>query len=119
MDDPLIEVTELIGMFEGTRDIMEDADNEVFCEAEEVVDKKEDVEAVAVLGLPDTINPELVVVRLEGEVEGTAVCNSDDPPPTGLKLLLLDRDEEEDALSAGCGGKNFRMISRGSFSLGS
>ena len=95
-------VAELIGMFEATPEITEDVDNEVMFEAEEVVDKNEDVDAVALLpGLPDAITvAAVVVVRLsaiEGEVEGAAVCNNEDPP-TGLRLTPLDRD---DALSAG------------------
>lgn len=51
------------------------------------------------------------------EVEEDTFCSKVELLPPGLRLLSFDF--EVDVLSAGWGGKNFLMISRGSFSFGS
>ena len=109
MVNPLVDVlgAALIGMFDGLAD-------EVLCEEEEVVNcKLFDACVVALLRDIPEANIDVVIVTRDFEDE---IDDKGASPPTGLRLVLFFREED---LSAGWGGKNFLIISRGNFSLGS
>ena len=104
-------------MFDDTLEAETD-DNEVMVEFDVVVDKKE---GTVDAGKFNSFCADVVTVLLTAleKVEGTVCSRLDDPPLTAELLLIPFERDEDEALSAGCGGKNFLIISRGSFSFGS
>ena len=92
-----MEDAERIGMFEEIPEITEGFVNEVIFEA---------FEAVAVTLIPELPDATtgfevdvLMLVSIDGELDGDNVCSKEGSLPTGLKLTPFDLDE--DALSAG------------------